>query len=204
MARQQLTAEMRTILGRQVSSLRRAGKLPGVVYGPVLQETVQVSVDHRSFERFYQKNGHSTLFDLSWDGGMRPVFIRDVQRDPVRQTLLHVDFYAPNLRKAITAMVPLVFHNPDLHAEGVLTELATELELEAEPETLPHQINIDISRLIGPGDSIRIADLELGEGVTATGDPETILVMMSESRAEVVEDGEDSSAEATAEPAPAE
>ncbi len=59
-----LRAEPRTVLGKQVKRLRREGQTPGVVYGPVVADTVAVAVDTRDFVKFFQANGHSTLFTL--------------------------------------------------------------------------------------------------------------------------------------------
>lgn len=203
MANQMLTAQDRTVLGKQVKALRRAGKLPGIVYGPLMTQTVPVVVDRREFERFYQAVGHSTLFTLAWNGDRRQVFIREVQRDPVSQNPLHVDFFAPNLQAATRAMVPLVLHNPNPQAEGVLTELLTEIEVEARPEQIPHQLDADIAGLAAVGDSLRIADLTLPPGVTATGDPETVLVHLAAVRVER-DDEADVVAEPTEPAAPAE
>ena len=86
-----MQARVRTVLGKQVAQLRRDGLVPGVVYGPLMEQTVEVAVDRRDFERFYVRNGHATLFTLEWDGGSSPVYIRNVQQDPVKRLALHVD-----------------------------------------------------------------------------------------------------------------
>jgi len=104
-------------------------------------------------------------------------------------------------------MVPLVLHNPNPQLDGVLTELMTEVEVEAKPEAIPHQIDADISALATPGDSFRIGDLTLPAGVTATGDPETVLVHVAAAPTEeevaesqaLPEPGEEAAAEAEAE-----
>lgn len=188
MAREELAVQLRDVVGKQVGALRREGLVPGVVYGPELADTVQVAVDRRTFERFYQRNGHSTLVNLVWDGGSSAVFIRTVQRDPVRQSMLHVEYYAPNLRKDTRALVPVVLHNPDVHADGILTELVTEIELEGRPEKLPHQVNVDISGLLNVGDTVRIADITLPEGLIATADPETVIAQLVAATVEPVEE----------------
>lgn len=91
-----LRAEPRTILGKKVSQLRRAGQVPGVVYGPGVDSTVAVSVDRKEFDRFFHNYGHDTIFTLTWgEGDQRQVQVREVQVHPVKQTSLHVDFYAP-------------------------------------------------------------------------------------------------------------
>lgn len=204
----ELRAERRTVVGKQVKRLRREGRVPGVVYGPVVSETVPVTVDRRDFVRFYQTNGHATLFTLRWDGGEQPVFIREVQQDPVKRAPLHVDFFAPNLRKALRAMVPLVLHNPDPNAEGVLSQLHTEVEVEGLPAAIPHQIDADISGLSAVGDALRVADLALPEGVIFITDPDEPLVNLAAETVEEpelasgieAEEGTEAEAEAATEP----
>ena len=178
MAIQEFPAQRRTVLGKQVKRLRREGLIPGVVYGPVVEGTVQVSVDYREFVKFYQRAGHSTLFDLRWEDGSQSVFIRDVQNDPVRRTPVHIDFFAPNLRRPVRAMVPLVLHNPAQISAGVLTEARTDIEVEALPATIPHQIDVDVSGLSQPGDAIRVGDLILPPDVTAITDAGELLVLI--------------------------
>ena len=176
MASQEFVARRRTVVGKKVRRLRREGLVPGIVYGPVVEGTVPVSVDRREFLKFYQTNGHSTLFVLRWEDGDQSVFIREVQQDPVRREPLHVDFFAPNLRMPVRAIVPIAFHNPSNTIDGMLAEIRTEVEVEALPASIPHQIDIDVSELIRPGDAIRVGDLNLPDGVTAvTAEDETIV-----------------------------
>ena len=179
MNEQTFPAERRTILGKKVKQLRRAGQVPGVVYGPVVDGTVPVAVDRREFDRFYQSAGHSTLFTLKWNGGEQTVFIREVQADPVRRDPLHIDFFAPNLREALRTMVPIVLHNANDEAEGVLTQVRSEVEIEGLPTAIPHQIDADISGLAEVGDSLRAGDLTLPEGVILIADEDELLVTLS-------------------------
>jgi large subunit ribosomal protein L25 len=178
MANQQLEAQRRTVLGKKVKAMRREGRVPGIVYGPVVEETVPVSVDRRDFLKFYQMNGHSTLFDLTWDGGKQSVFIHDVQIDPVRRDPVHVEFFAPNLRRPVRAMVPLVLHNPVSTAEAVMTEARTDVEVEALPARIPHQIDVDVSVLEHPGDVLRVGDLIMPRDVVVVTDEHEIVAQM--------------------------
>jgi large subunit ribosomal protein L25 len=176
MASLEFAARRRVVVGKKVRQLRRDGLVPGIVYGPVVEGTVPVSVDRREFLKFYQTNGHSTLFVLRWEDGDQSVFIREVQQDPVRREPLHIDFFAPNLRMPVRAIVPIAFHNPSNNIDGMLAEIRTEVEVEALPASIPHQIDIDVSQLVHPGDVIRVGDLDLPAGVTAvTAEDETIV-----------------------------
>ena len=113
---------------------------------------------------------------LNWNGGTKPVFIREVQQDPIKREPLHIDFFAPNLRMPVRAIVPISFHNPSNTIDGMLAEIRTDVEVEALPASIPHQIDIDVSGLVSPGDAIRVGDLTLPDGVTAiTDEGETIV-----------------------------
>ena len=185
-----LMAEPRTVVGKQVKRLRREGLVPGVVYGPGLSSdgTVQVSVNQREFVRFYMAHGHSTLFTLNWDGGRQQVFIREVQEEPVKRVPLHIDFFAPNLLKALVASVPVVLRRlPDRH-EGVLTQVRSEIEVSALPTVLPHEIDVDASGLLNVGDALHVSDLTLPPGVTVVTPADEVIALVA---AETVEEPEE-------------
>lgn len=187
-----LMAEPRTVLGKQVKALRRQGLVPGVVYGPaVTGDTIQVSVDRRELERFYQAHGHSTLFKLTWDGGDQQVFIKEVQVEPVRRAPLHVDFFAPNLDRDITVRVPVILHDLQTAAEGILTQMLDEVEVRARPAALPHQLDADISGLLHVHDSFRAGDVPLPSGVELVTDPDAVVATLVALAAEEVEEVEE-------------
>ncbi|HYH12986.1 MAG TPA: 50S ribosomal protein L25 [Thermomicrobiales bacterium] len=184
-----LMAEPRTVHGKQVKRLRREGMIPGVVYGPVVDNTISVSVERRAFDRFYWQHGHSTIFKLRWDGGEETVLIREVQTDPVRKDPLHIDFFAPNLRVKLRAMVPVVLHNASADMVGLLNTILTEVEVEALPMDLPHQLDVDISQLTEVGDHVRVSDITLPDNVDLiTDSEETIATVVAETVEEAPEE----------------
>ncbi len=200
-----LMAEPRTVHGKKVKRLRREGLVPGVVYGPVIDNTISVSVERLGFEKFYMQHGHSTIFKLQWDGGEETVLIREVQVDPVRQDPLHIDFFAPNLRVKLRASVPVVLVNASPDMAGILNTIYTEVEVEALPMDLPHQVEADISTLTEVGDHVRVGELMMPDGVELITDPEeTIATVVAEAveeepeaeevEGEVVEGEEDAEA----------
>jgi large subunit ribosomal protein L25 len=191
MAKFSFPAQMRTVTGKQVRRLRREGLVPGVVYGPVVDGTVSVMVDRRDFMKFYQSHGHSTLFDLQWDGGAESVFIREVQVDPVRRNPLHIDFFAPNLRRPIRAMVPLVLHNAVSSSQAIFTELRTDVEVEALPSVIPAQLDVDVSGLENVGDSLHVRDLVMPAGVEVVTDGDEIVAQMAPMAAQEADEAAD-------------
>ena len=106
------------------------------------------------------------------------MFIREVQVDPVRRDPLHIDFFAPNLRRPIRAMAPLVLHNPNSSSQAILTEARTEVEVEALPARIPAQIDVDVSGLENIGDALHVRDLSVPEGVTLVTDGDEIIAQM--------------------------
>lgn len=185
-----LRAEPRDVHGKKVRRLRREGLVPGVVYGPVVRETVSVSVNRREFEKFFNQNGHSTVVTLEWDGGSQPVLIREVQVDPVSRDPLHIDFFAPNMRVVLRQSVPVVLHGLGDHA-GVLQHLLNEVEVEALPADLPHQVDADASRLAEVGDAIYVRDLTLPAEVSMITSAEDLIASLIAEAVEEVEEVEE-------------
>ena len=192
-----LRAEPRDVHGKKVRRLRREGLVPGVVYGPVVEGTVSVSVERRNFEKFFQQNGHSTVLTLEWDGGSQPVLIREVQVDPVSRDPLHIDFFAPNMLVTLRQTVPVALHGVGDH-EGVLQHLLNEIEIEALPADLPHQLDVDASGLVNVGDAVYVSDVQVPERVTLITNPEEMIASLIAEAAEEAEAAAEEAAEAEA------
>lgn len=185
-----LRAEPRSVHGKKVRRLRREGLVPGVVYGPVVDATTSVSVNRRDFEKFFNQVGHSTVVTLEWEGGSQPVLIREVQIDPVSRDPLHIDFFAPNMRVVLRASVTVALHNLGDHA-GVLQQLLNEVEVEALPADLPHQLDADASSLTEVGNSLHVSDLNVPANVTViTSGDEMIASLVAEAAEEAEEAAE--------------
>ncbi len=188
-----LRAEPRTVVGKKVKALRREGLVPGVVYGPVIDGTIPVSVEERELLRIYKAIGLNSLLTLEWDGGSQGVFIREVQVDPVRWNPLHVDFFAPNLNVRIRSVVPIVMGDASGNLVGLLNLALDHVEIEGLPADLPSNIHVDVSALTEVGQHITAAELDLPDGITLITDPESVLVAVSQLT--VVEEEVDESAE---------
>jgi len=171
-----LRAEPRTVVGKKVKALRREGLIPGVVYGPVVNGTVQVSVEQKEFLRIYKAIGLNSLMTLEWDGGSQPVFIREVQVDPVRWTPLHIDFFAPNLRVEITAGVPVTHGEASGDLVGIINQVVNEVQVRGLPANLPNHLTVDISGLTEPGQHVVAGDIELPEGITLISPVDEVLI----------------------------
>lgn len=168
--------------GKKLGTMRNAGEVPAILYGPGV-EPLSIAISRQNFERAFAEAGESSLLRLVIDDsegkGTHVVLIRDIQRDPIRGKPLHLDFHAVRLNEEITLKVPLDFagQSPiEARGEGVVVKDLHELEIEALPEKLPHDIRIEISRLDTIESEIRVRDLVLPDGVRAVSDPDLVVV----------------------------
>ena len=170
----QLSTELRERSGKGAArSVRRAGRVPGVIYGGK-QEPVLISLDPRELSRELHKTGFfATLFELSLDGASHRVLPRDVQLDPVTDKPLHVDFLRVTADSTVVVQVPVEFINevksPGLKRGGVLNVVRHEIELRCAVDSIPQSIVVDLDGL-NIGDSIHISHVKLPEGVRPTVD----------------------------------
>jgi len=183
-------------VGSGVNALRRAGKVPAVVYGRHVQ-SFPVQVDAREVVSVLRKAGRNTLIALNVAGKDAPqmVLVRDVQRDPIRHTIQHIDFYAVSMTEKISATIRVecVGEPDDVRGGlGVLLQERDVLEIECLPADLIESVTIDVSKM-KIDDVVRVKDVIVPPGITVRDDPEAEVVRVTR----VVEAKEE---EAVAEP----
>jgi large subunit ribosomal protein L25 len=181
-----LKAEKREVIGKQVKAMRRAGKLPAVIYGR-RTEPINVSLDAHSASLVLGKLTSSSLVTIQVDGAEYPALVREKQRDYIKNRLLHVDFLAVSLDESIRATVSLNFVGvspavKDFNA--VLVENLESLEIECLPTELPESVDVDISTLLRPGDSIRVRDVKISDKVHILNDPDTTVAVATFAKVE--------------------
>jgi large subunit ribosomal protein L25 len=181
-----LKATKRNVLGKQVGALRRAGKLPGVLYGRHT-ETIPILLDAHETQLKLSRLTSSSLVTIDVDGQEYPTLVREKQRHPVKKQLVHLDFQALSLTEKTHARVGIEFRgtSPAVKTYGAtIVHGVTELEVECLPHDLPERVVVDISGLAEPGDSIHVSDLKLPELVEILSDPEDVIVSVAAARAE--------------------
>lgn len=189
MKRIQLTVEPRTVLGKQVKRLRREGYLPANIYGKELASTA-VQVKYTDFDPVYKEAGETGLIDVVLNGDRRPILIKNIQWNHMAHIPLHADFYQVNLKEKVKSMVPLIIvGEPAAVAEklGVLLNSLDEVEVEALPEALPENIEVQVEKLAQVGDQVTVADLKAPAGVTILTDEAQVIARIGELAAEEVE-----------------
>ena len=166
----EITAERRADQGKGASRrLRRAGKVPAVVYGAG-QAAENIQFDHLKLSLAARNDWFSSaILDLLVDGNRQKVLLRDAQKHPVKQQLLHLDFLRVDESKPIRVYVSIRFINqeksPAAKTSGVvISHNQTEVEVSCLPKDLPEHIDLDLSEL-ALGDVMHMSDLKLPAGV---------------------------------------
>ena len=206
-ARPTLAAEHREITGKAVSGLRRAGRLPAVVYGHGV-ESANLSVDTHDFELLRRKTGPNALVDLSVDGHKaKPVLIQSVQVHPVDRRIIHVDLFLVRMTEDLTVDVPLVPVGISVAidvAGGTLLHMTETVRVKALPDHLPQSIEYSIDGLVDFDAAIYVRDLAIPDDVTLLTDADEIVAKVQAPRVEEVAVPAETTAEEGAEAATAE
>ncbi|HXK40161.1 MAG TPA: 50S ribosomal protein L25 [Candidatus Paceibacterota bacterium] len=171
---------------KSLDALRGEGKIPAVLYGPK-EPTASVAVDAKIFGKVFKEAGESTVVTLEGLGEAKDAMIHEVAYHPVTGKALHVDFYVIEKGKKVQTHVPLQFTGEAPAVKnlgGTLMKIMHEIEIEAMPKDLPHEIVVDISVLETFDSHITLADLRLPPGVTALGQPEDTIASIAEPKEE--------------------
>ncbi len=152
--------------------------IPCVLYGPKIKN-ISLEVDSKDIERLYKEIGESSLVTIEMEDNKKSLaLIHEVQRDPLTNFIIHVDFYQPILTEKVEATVPLVFEGIALAVKdlgGTLIKEIQEVEVKALPQKLPHDIKVNVESLKTFEDEILVKDLNVPEEVTVLKDPEEIV-----------------------------
>ncbi|MEP7155365.1 MAG: 50S ribosomal protein L25/general stress protein Ctc [Betaproteobacteria bacterium] len=182
-----IKAESRKVQGTGASRrLRRADKVPGIVYGGGKDATV-IELDHNDiYHKLKQEAFHASILDMQLDGKNEQVLLRDVQMHAWKQNVLHVDFQRIAADKKIHMKVPLHFINADIApgvkvSSGIVSHIINELDISCLPKDLPEFIEVDLKDLAA-GHSIHLSNLKLPAGVDAValhrGDDQSVATII--------------------------
>ncbi len=165
------TVDPRQLVGKKVQSLRQAGLVPGVIYGKG-HEPINIQVKQLDLERVLDQVGFSTPLTLKVDKKDYFSIVKNFDRDPVKRTILNVEFQTISADEAIDAAVELVLvgrgESPAEKAGFTVMQVLEDVELRALPNKMPSEIEIKLDELKEVGDHITLGDLNLPEGVDFT------------------------------------
>ena len=172
-----LKADTREARGKKA---RAQGAVLAVLYGPKAK-AVSLAVDKKEFEKVFREAGESSLITLEFGKDKTPVLIREVQRHPLSGDAIHADFYQPRLDQKIKIMVPLMLVGEAPAAkelEGTLIQNIHEVEVLALPQDLPHEIEVQVSKLATFADYILVKDLQVSPNVQVLNPAEAIIAQV--------------------------
>lgn len=186
MPRLTVDSQIRRKFGKNANRrLRAAGRVPGIVYGRKVAP-VAVSVDPKDLDRIlHSETGHNTIFRLKYHDQETNVLIRELQRDPVGEELLHADFLAVSMDRTMVFDVPVETLGTAAGVKmygGILDLVVREIHLECLPGDLPDHIRVDVTDL-QIGDSVRVEQLDVDtDKVKILSDPDlTVLTIAAPS-----------------------
>ena len=188
-----LEAQKREASGKGAArGMRRAGNLPGVLYGRK-NEVIPIQINARGFRDFLQNYGENAFINLEIaDHGTENVMVKEIQRDPVSNQLLHTDLLRISMDEPITSAVPitLIGAAPGIQEGGILEFPHRQLTLYCLPTLLPDEIEVDINEL-EIDDRLSVGDVSLPEGIEIIDDPNTRIVAVVPPRIEEEPEVED-------------
>jgi len=176
-----LEATRRTVIGKQVNSLRRDGKIPAVMYGHNFEPT-PITLDLHSTTLILSNVSTSHLITIKLEGKEHATLIREKQRDFIKGTLRHIDFQVVSLSEKIRTSVhiELTGSSPAVRdLNGVVVNGISEVEIEALPQDLPDRFSLDISVLKEIGDGFYVKDLVVSDKVEILSDAEEMIAIIT-------------------------
>ena len=195
----QLQLEPRELFRKKVGRLRRAGIIPVHLYGPGIEPRALQCPAPRLIQAL-SLAGASTPISIKIEGesGTHLAFVREIQWDPRRDGLVHVDLLAADVSRPVTAQVSIVLvgDSPGAQLAGgnVVQQLRT-IDVQALPLDMPAQAEVDVSTLTDPDGTIRVSDLGLPADVTVLTDPEEVVVRIEVARGAAAVEEADASEE---------
>ena len=183
----------RALLGKKARFLRRAGITPANLYGAGM-ESLALQVDAKDLVRTIATTSRNTAVELKVHGESKPrtAFIWRLQRHPMTEDILHVDFYHVDVTRTMRAKVPIALEGVDPELDKFakrVTQYLQEVDVESLPLDLPAQIALDVSALQEIDDDKKVADLVVSDKVTILTDPEELVARVT-AIVEAVEDVE--------------
>ncbi len=183
-------AARRTLTGKKVGTLRRAGKLPGVIYGANF-ETAPIVMDLKEASTVLAGASQSHIITIALDGSEFATLVREKQKDYIRGTLQHVDFQVVSLTEKLRTNVTIVVTGtaPAVkNFSGVVFAELDEVEVECLPQDLIDKFVVDVSGLEAIGDAIYVRDIAVPAGIQILNDPAEVVVVITGGAEEIVEE----------------
>ncbi len=171
-----------------VKTLRKAGEVPGVLYGSKTEST-SIKCKTKDLHNVYMKAGENTLVEVEMEGKKIPTLIHALSYEPVSGAYEHVDLYAVDMTKKVTTRVPVVFEGVAPAVKelgGILVTVHGEITVQCLPADIPEKFTVDLAPLAQFRDSITVGKVTMPQGVSVVDNVETVIVTVQEPRKEEV------------------
>jgi large subunit ribosomal protein L25 len=174
--RETIVAESRETSAEKAKNLRKAGWIPAIIYGQ--GTNVNIKMDNLSLRRVLRDAGMTHLIEIQVGSDKRTVLAKDIQKHPTRGDLIHVDFYEVNMQEKLVVDAALTIvgeAQPVTDGLGTTALVLYSVQIECLPDKLISEIEVDMTMIRTPDDSISVSDLEVPEGVEILTDPELVV-----------------------------
>ena len=158
-----------------VKELRSNGHIPGVYYSHDSKESIPFMVTLKNLREALKSN--SKVYKINVGGKSRDVIMKTIQYHPITEQIIHIDLYGVKMDAKVTVKIPIMFTGQSIGVKegGVLNQSMTELDVACLPANIPQEIEVDISSL-NLGDTLRIEDINLADGIDVVGDSSMLIV----------------------------
>jgi large subunit ribosomal protein L25 len=180
----ELRAEPRAVFGKHVRRLRRQGIVPANIYGHGDPRPIQAPI--RAMEYLLVHGGRTGVVTIEFDGRSEMALLKDIQRDPRSNQILHIEFQAVSMEESVTSTVPIRFVGESAAVTkwgGILSHPMTSLRVTARAVDLPESIEVDLSALVSVDDAIHVSDLPESASYKLIDPPEGVLAMVEPAKA---------------------
>src|SRR5579872_651786 len=187
----ELAVSRREAVGKAAKRLRKAGIIPANIFGHH-EPSLAIQLDAVAFERVRRAHGARGIISLRVAGDSHPhtALIRHVERDPISDKILHIDFFRVSMSERITMKTPLHLTGeaPAVKLEnGVLLHLLDTLEIECRASDIPESLSVDVSSMTAIDDIIYAKDVPLPKNLTLITAPDEPVAKVAATRAEIAE-----------------
>ena len=198
-----LELEPRDLLGKKVKSLRREGIIPVHLYGQGVESRALQCAAPKLIQVLSRAGGNTPItISIRGEGGSQLAFAREIQWDPRRDDLIHVDFLVAEATRLVSAQVPIILIGESSGARvsgGTVMQQLRNVDVEALPLEMPAQIEVDLAALTEAFGVIRAGDLAFAANVNLLTDPDEVVVRIEAARVEEELVAEDEAVEGEAE-----
>lgn len=184
-----LNISVRSDLGSRPSSrLRNAGLIPGIIYGFNV-ENQSVQLEKKQIEGLIKEHGENVLVGLNIDTQNIQTLIKEVQRDPLTNQIIHIDFQSINLDKPVQATIPVILRNRGAveDSNSVVQQLMREVTVECLPENIPENVALSVKDL-AMGSALTVSDIEISSEISILNNPTDVIASLIKSNSKIEED----------------